>query len=99
MEILFLLMLFLSKTSEKYEIRFTKEAVKDIRKLNDRETGKLQDILMKQAAQNPRSGKRLVGDLKGFFSICLSYRDRIVYSIDDDKCIIYMHRARTHYGD
>ncbi len=48
MEILFLLMLFQVK---KYEIRFTKEAVKDIRKLNDRETGKLQDILLKQVAQ------------------------------------------------
>ena len=84
---------------KKYEIRFTKEAVKDIRKLSDRETDKLQDILLKKIAQNPKSGKRLVGDLKGLFSIRLSYRDRIVYSIDDEKHIIYIHRARTHYGD
>ncbi len=84
---------------KKYEIRFTKEALKDIRKLSDRETGKLQDILLKKVAQNPRSGKRPVRDLKGFFSIRLSYRDRIVYSIDDEESIIYVHRARTHYGD
>ncbi|MCD4776394.1 MAG: type II toxin-antitoxin system RelE/ParE family toxin [Candidatus Aegiribacteria sp.] len=84
---------------KKYEIRFTKEAIKNIRRLNDRETGKLQDILLKQVAQNPKSGKRLVGDLKGYFSICLSYRNRIVYSIDDEKNIIYVHRAGTHYGD
>ncbi len=84
---------------KKYEIRFTKEAIKDIRKLSDREAGKLQDVLLKRVAQNPKSGKRLVGELKGFFSIRLSYRDRIVYSIDDEENIIYVHRARTHYGD
>lgn len=84
---------------KKHEIRFTKEAVKDIRKLSDRETDKLQDILLKQIAQNHKSGKRLAGDLKGFYSIRLSYRDCIVYSIDDEKHIIYIHRARTHYGD
>lgn len=83
----------------KYEIRFTKEAIKDIRKLSDRETAKLKDILLKQVAPNPKSDKRLVGDLKGLFSVRLSYNDRIVYSIDDEKDIIYVHRARTHYGD
>jgi mRNA-degrading endonuclease RelE of RelBE toxin-antitoxin system len=65
---------------KKYEIRFTKEAIKDIRKLSNRETGKLHDFLLKRVAQNHKSGKRFVGELKGFFSIRLSYRDRIVYS-------------------
>ena len=84
---------------KRYEIRFTKEAVKDIKKLTPRETSKLKDILLNHIALNPLAGKRLVGNLKGFFSLRLSYKDRIVYSIDEKHHVIYVHRTRTHYGE
>jgi len=80
-----------------YEIRFTKIAHKDIHKLSPRLQLKLKEILLKQVSEEPYSGKKLVGDLTGFFSIRLSYKDRIVYSVDPKKKIIYIHRARTHY--
>jgi addiction module RelE/StbE family toxin len=83
---------------EPYEVRFTKEAVKDIQKLTPKLTEKLKDIVENLIAKDPQSGKKLVGQLKGFYSIRLSYQDRIVYSIDEDKRIIYIHRAKTHYG-
>jgi mRNA interferase RelE/StbE len=82
-----------------YAIRFTREAVKDIKKLAPCEVDKLKDILLNQIARDPLSGKRLVGDLKGFFSVRLSYKDRIVYTVDDEQQVVYVHRARTHYGD
>jgi mRNA-degrading endonuclease RelE of RelBE toxin-antitoxin system len=82
-----------------YAIRFTKEAVKDVDKLPPRLKEKLKVILRQQVAPNPRCGKRLVGDLVGFFSLGLSYKDRIVYSVDDDARTVFIHRARTHYGD
>jgi len=84
---------------ELYEIRFTNEAVKDIRKLSPQLNSKLEDILKNLIAEEPHSGKKLVGQLKGFYSIRLSYQDRIVYSIDDENRTIYIHRAKTHYGE
>lgn len=82
-----------------YAIRFTKEAVKDVEKLPPRLKDKLKVVLRQQVAPNPRCGKRLVGDLAGFFSLRLSHKDRLVYSVDEDSRTIFVHRARTHYGD
>ena len=82
-----------------YAILFTKEAAKDVAKLPPRLKDKLKIILLQQVAPNPRCGKRLVGDLTGFFSLRFSYRDRLVYSIDEKSRTVYVHRARTHYGD
>ena len=82
-----------------YEIRFTKEAAKDIKKLTPRLRRKLRDILVETVAVEPRSGRRLVGDLQGFYALRLSYKDRIVYSIDEKVWTVFVHRARTHYGD
>jgi mRNA interferase RelE/StbE len=82
-----------------YAIRFTKEAVKDVNKLPPRLKEKLRVVLQKQVAPDPRCGKMLVGDLAGFFSLRLSYKDRLVYSVDDDSRTVFVHRARTHYGD
>ena len=81
-----------------YTIRLTKEAAKDIAMLPPRLKDKVRIILLQQVAPDPRCGKRLVGDLSGFFSIRLSYKDRLVYSIDDEIKTVFVHRARTHYG-
>jgi mRNA interferase RelE/StbE len=42
---------------------------------------------------------KLVGDLAGFYSVRLSHQDRIVYTIDEEQNLIYVHRAKTHYGE
>ncbi len=56
-----------------YEIRFTrKEAVKDFRKLTPKLQQKLREILTKSIVGNPLCGKRLVGDLAGFYSFRLT---------------------------
>ena len=81
-----------------YEIRFTKEAVKDVAKLSPKIKAKLQSILQNVLAPDPFAGKKLIGDLTGFYSYRLTYKDRIVYSIDAEFQIIYIHRARTHYS-
>jgi addiction module RelE/StbE family toxin len=82
-----------------YEIRFSKEAVKDIKRLTPSLKDKLKNILEKRIAPEPYSGKKLIGDLEGFFSIRLTYKDRIVYSIDEEHKTIYVHRTKTHYGE
>lgn len=83
----------------KYEICFSRQAGKDIRKLTPKLKKKLMDVLRNQIAVDPYSGKALMGDLKGYYSVRLSYQDRIVYSIEDDRLIVYVVRAKTHYGE
>lgn len=81
------------------EIQFTKEAVKDFKKLTRKLREKLKEILVNSIAPDPQGGKRLVGDLTGFFSVRLSFKDRIVYSIDETNRMVFIHRVRTHYGE
>lgn len=82
-----------------YEIRFTKEAIKDINKLSPKLKKKLKEIALNHIAEEPRSGEKFIGDLTGFFSTRLSYKDRIVYSINEEENTVIIHRAKTHYAD
>lgn len=82
-----------------YTIRFTREAAKDVAKLTPKLKEKLREILLNAVATEPYAGKRLVGDLAGFYSVRLTFQDRIVYTVDEKAHIITIHRARTHYGD
>ncbi len=83
----------------RYAIRFSRQAEKDIRKLTPKLREKLKDILRNKIAVDPYAGKSLSGDLKGCYSVCLTYQDRIVYSIEEEQVTVYVLRARTHYGD
>ena len=80
-----------------YEIRITKRALKDVRSLSPKMKIKLKSILKEVLSKTPFEGKQLVGDLKGNFSYRLNIHDRIIYSIDNDRTIVYIKRAKTHY--
>ncbi|PIW59306.1 MAG: type II toxin-antitoxin system mRNA interferase toxin, RelE/StbE family [Candidatus Omnitrophica bacterium CG12_big_fil_rev_8_21_14_0_65_50_5] len=82
-----------------YEIRITRQARKDISKLTSKLRNKLRDILNEVIAVNLYEGKKLLGELSGSYSYRLTYQDRIVYGIDERRKIVYIERARTHYGD
>ncbi|MBA3053061.1 type II toxin-antitoxin system RelE/ParE family toxin [bacterium] len=82
-----------------YKIRFTKEAVKDVKKLTPRLKQKLKTLLLDEVAASPYSGKKLIGDLEGFYSLRLTYKDRIIYSVDSKSRTVFIHKTRTHYGD
>ncbi len=82
-----------------YRIRFTKQAAKDVKQLTPKLQQKLKEILRTRVAVDPYAGKPLAGELKGHYSVRLSYKDRIVYSIHDDELVIVVVRAKTHYGD
>ena len=83
----------------RYEIRITRQARKDVETLPPKLKAKLRAILLDVIAVSPRDGKKLMGDLAGSYSWRLTYKDRIVYSVDEDSRIVYVERARTHYGD
>lgn len=85
--------------SARWGIRFTKQAKKDAQTLSPKLKSKLRDILLEVLSRNPYEGKKLLGDLAGSYSYRLTYKDRIVYSLDEERRIIYIERSRTHYGD
>ena len=82
-----------------YEIRITRQAGKDIAALTPKLRDKLRDILVQVIAENPYEGKKLLGDLAGSYSYRLTFKDRIVYSVDEAAKTVYIERARTHYGN
>lgn len=84
--------------SDQWQIRFSKQAKKDVDSLSPKLKQKLRAILVNTVASDPYVGKRLLGDLAGSFSIRLTYKDRLVYSLDEENRIVYVERARTHYN-
>ena len=85
--------------STPYRVLLTRRAEKDAATLSPKTRRKLRDILVNRIAIDPHSGKKLTGELKGYISVRLSLHDRIVYRIDEDQRIVYILRARSHYGE
>jgi len=84
---------------QKYEVRLTHQAIKDANQLSPKLRLKLEQIIKENLERNPYEGKKLIGELAGSYSLRLSYKDRVVYSIDVSRHIVYVERAKTHYGD
>jgi len=82
---------------ERYHIAFTRQAQKDIAKLTPKLKTKLKDILRNKIAIVPQAGKPLLGDLTGYYSVRLSFQDRIVYRIEQERCVVLIVRAKSHY--
>ena len=81
----------------RYRVVFSHRALKDIDKLTPKLRTKLKDIVLNRLETVPHEGKHLVGDLKGYLSLRLTHRDRIVYRIDEEEKTVFIVRARTHY--
>jgi toxin YoeB len=84
---------------EPFTILFSKQARKDIEQLAPNQKAKLQQIFQQIIAINPYVGKALKGDLKGLYSYRLNRTDRIVYEILSEDKVVFVIRARTHYGE
>ena len=84
-------------TDEPFRLQITRRAQKDIATLTPKLKKKLHEILVHRIAVNPFDGKKLVGDLKGSWSVRLTPKDRVVYSIDEEDRIVHILRGRTHY--
>lgn len=85
--------------SQVYEVRFTHQAIKDFDKLSPKLREKVKRLCREVLQKNPHEGKRLLGDLRGSYSLRISYQDRLVYSIKASQKIVFVERCKTHYGD
>ncbi len=83
--------------AEPYDVVLSARAVKDAESLSPKVRKKLGEVLRYTVAVHLRSGKKLVGDLKGYWSVRLTIKDRIVYRIEEGTRTIIVLRARSHY--
>ncbi len=83
--------------SEPYRVVLSRRAVKDIESLPPKLRNKVGEMLRRVVAIEPTCGKKLVGDLQGYWSLRLTLKDRIVYRIDEENRTVIVLRARSHY--
>lgn len=83
----------------RYNIVFSKNAKKDFKNLSPRLQEKTKQIIRNNISINPYCGKKLAGELKGLYSVRLSYKDRIVYSINKKEILVIIFKLKTHYGN
>ena len=83
----------------KYHIEFTHQSLKDLKKITPKLREKVKSLCENILQETPYEGKKLMRELEGSFSLRISYKDRLVYSVDDKKKIVYVERCRTHYGE
>jgi Txe/YoeB family toxin of toxin-antitoxin system len=84
-----------------FKVVFTRQAVKDAKKLEacglDKKAKSLLKIMIKNPYQNPPGYEKLVGDLKGVYSGRINIQHRLVYEVLEDKKTIKILRMWTHY--
>ncbi|HSP87450.1 MAG TPA: Txe/YoeB family addiction module toxin [Ignavibacteriaceae bacterium] len=85
----------------KWKVVYTKQSLKDAKKLNSsglRERAeKILKILENNPYQKPPSFEKLVGDLTGAYSRRINIQHRVVYQIYDELKIVKVIRMWTHY--
>jgi len=82
-----------------YRVRFNKNTEKQYRKLTDKEKRKLKEMVDSILKLNPLLGKKLQGEMLGYYSLRLNLKDRLVYKISKEMYEVYIKSVTTHYGD
>ena len=84
-----------------WELRFTKQAQKDAKKLSasglKSKAQKLLNVIKENPYQNPPPYEKLVGDLTGAYSRRINIQHRLVYQVYEKERIIKVIRLWTHY--
>ena len=85
----------------KYQLVFTKQAVKDSKKLSSAglrpKAEKLLEITSENPFQNPPPYEKLTGDLTGFYSRRINIQHRLVYQVIAKEKVVKVIRLWTHY--
>jgi len=84
-----------------WDVVFTKQAVKDARKLAAAglkgKAESLLAILREDPFRNPPSYEKLVGDLAGVYSRRINIQHRLVYDVFQNERTVRVLRLWTHY--
>lgn len=86
-----------------YRLVYTKQAVKDARKLKNTALAstakKLLAILETDPFRSPPRFEKLIGDLEGAYSRRISLQHRLVYQVLEKERIVKVLRLWTHYDE
>jgi Txe/YoeB family toxin of toxin-antitoxin system len=85
-----------------YKIVFTKEASKGIKFLRQKKAllkraDELIEIMKQNPYQNPPPYEKLEGRLSGLYSRRINIQHRLVYGVEDNEKIVYIHSVWSHY--
>ena len=84
-----------------YKLVYTKQAVKDAKKLSNSglksKTLKLLEIISLNPYQNPPPYEKLIGDLNSAISRRINIQHRLVYEVLEDIKTIKVIRMWSHY--
>ncbi len=84
-----------------WKLVYTKQAVKDARKISKARLRKkveyLIEIIERNPYQTPPPFEKLVGDLSGAYSRRINIIHRLVYQVVDDIKTVKIIRMWTHY--
>ncbi|MFA5805735.1 MAG: Txe/YoeB family addiction module toxin [Melioribacteraceae bacterium] len=85
----------------KWKVVFTKQALKDAKKINNAglrpKAEIILSILEKEPLQNPPPYEKLLGDLTGAYSRRINIQHRVVYQIYKKLKTVKVIRMWTHY--
>lgn len=85
----------------KWKLIFSRQALKDAKKLKKanlwKNAEKLLAVLRENPFQNPSSYEKLVGDLEGVYSRRINTQHRLIYQIKKQEQTVRVLRMWTHY--
>lgn len=86
-----------------YKVTYSKQALKDAKKLSEasleKKAKELIELLKINPFQKPPPYEKLVGNLSGSYSRRINIKHRIVYEVIEDEKLVRVSRMWTHYGE
>ena len=86
-----------------YKVIYSKQALKDAKKLSsaslDKKAKELIELIKNNPFQKPPPYEKLVGNLSGSFSRRINIKHRIVYEVIENEKLIRVSRMWMHYGE
>ncbi|MDD7275640.1 MAG: Txe/YoeB family addiction module toxin [Treponema sp.] len=84
-----------------WTIKYSKQAVKDSKKIEQsnlkQSVENLLEVLKENPFQNPPPYEKLIGDLTGKYSRRINIQHRLVYEVFEERKIVRVLRMWTHY--
>lgn len=84
-----------------YKLIYHKQALKDIKKLQqsrlDNKAKQLIEVIKNNPYKNPPPYEKLIGDLQQYYSRRINIQHRIIYEVLEDKKTVRILSLWTHY--
>ena len=86
-----------------YKVVYSKQALKDAKKLLsvnlDKKAKELIELIKNNPFQKPSPYEKLVGNLTGSYSRRINIKHRIVYEVRETDKVVRISRMWTHYRE